>query len=123
MLDELHTYRGGQGADVAMLVRRVREACQAHDTLQCVGTSATMASGDTIAAQRTEVASVASQVFGTTIGAEHVITETLVRATTTRTPDPTTLVQAVQARGDAESTTQHSRPASTRCGQTRCAHG
>ena len=27
VLDELHTYRGRQGADVAMLVRRVREAC------------------------------------------------------------------------------------------------
>jgi len=29
VLDELHTYRGRQGADVAMLVRRVREACRA----------------------------------------------------------------------------------------------
>ncbi len=26
VFDELHTYRGRQGADVAMLVRRVREA-------------------------------------------------------------------------------------------------
>lgn len=26
VLDELHTYRGRQGADVALLVRRVREA-------------------------------------------------------------------------------------------------
>lgn len=39
VLDELHTYRGRQGADVAMLVRRVRDACRAQDTLQCVGTS------------------------------------------------------------------------------------
>lgn len=31
VLDELHTYRGRQGADVAMLVRRVREACQSPD--------------------------------------------------------------------------------------------
>ncbi|MGH3929756.1 MAG: DEAD/DEAH box helicase, partial [Pseudonocardiaceae bacterium] len=37
VLDELHTYRGRQGADVALLVRRVREACAAHDTLQCIG--------------------------------------------------------------------------------------
>ncbi len=29
VLDELHTYRGRQGADVALLVRRVREACAA----------------------------------------------------------------------------------------------
>ncbi|MGH3994191.1 MAG: DEAD/DEAH box helicase, partial [Pseudonocardiaceae bacterium] len=81
VLDELHTYRGRQGADVAMLVRRVRESCRAHDTLQCIGTSATMASGDTQAAQRVEVARVASQIFGTSVAAEHVITETLVRAT------------------------------------------
>ena len=46
VLDELHTYRGRQGADVAMLVRRVRDACQSPD-LQCVGTSATMASAGT----------------------------------------------------------------------------
>ena len=34
VLDELHTYRGRQGADVAMLVRRVREACEAQDSLR-----------------------------------------------------------------------------------------
>ena len=43
VLDELHTYRGRQGADVAMLVRRVRERCR-REKLQCIGTSATMAS-------------------------------------------------------------------------------
>ena len=42
VLDELHTYRGRQGADVALLVRRVREACKASQ-LQCIGTSATLA--------------------------------------------------------------------------------
>ena len=29
VLDELHTYRGRQGADVALLVRRLRDACDA----------------------------------------------------------------------------------------------
>ena len=28
VLDELHTYRGRQGADVALLVRRLRDACE-----------------------------------------------------------------------------------------------
>ena len=42
-LDELHTYRGRQGADVAMLVRRLRDQCAADD-LQVIGTSATMSS-------------------------------------------------------------------------------
>ena len=42
VLDELHTYRGRQGADVAMLVRRVRNVLNATN-LQCIGTSATLA--------------------------------------------------------------------------------
>ena len=44
VLDELHTYRGRQGADVAMLVRRVRDRlCPDREPI-CIGTSATMAS-------------------------------------------------------------------------------
>jgi ATP-dependent helicase YprA (DUF1998 family) len=44
VLDELHTYRGRQGADVAMLVRRLRDRlCRASAPI-CIGTSATMAS-------------------------------------------------------------------------------
>jgi Lhr-like helicase len=103
VLDELHTYRGRLGADVAMLVRRVREACAAHHTLQCIGTSATMASGETQAGQCAEVSRVASQIFGATVDANNVITETLVRATATREPSKEELCQAVRARGDAES--------------------
>ena len=38
VLDEMHTYRGRQGADVALLVRRVREALNATE-MRCVGTS------------------------------------------------------------------------------------
>jgi hypothetical protein len=103
VLDELHTYRGRQGADVAMLVRRVREACEAQDTLQCVGTSATMSSGGTVAEQQRDVAEVASRIFGTSVRPEHVITESLVRATTARHPSVDDLARAVRARGDAES--------------------
>jgi ATP-dependent helicase YprA (DUF1998 family) len=40
VLDELHTYRGRQGADVAILVRKLRQRC-GQDFL-CIGTSATM---------------------------------------------------------------------------------
>ncbi|WKG04631.1 DEAD/DEAH box helicase [Mycolicibacterium sp. HK-90] len=81
VLDELHTYRGRQGADVAMLVRRVRDACQSPD-LQCVGTSATMASAGTEADQRRVVAEVASGLFGTEVTPDRVIGETLDHATT-----------------------------------------
>ena len=80
VLDELHTYRGRQGADVAMLVRRVREAC-ASPSLQCIGTSATMASGGTTADQQQTVAEVASMLFGAPVRPDHVIGETLTRAT------------------------------------------
>jgi superfamily II DNA/RNA helicase len=79
VLDELHTYRGRQGADVALLVRRIR-ALLAPEGLQCIGTSATMASGSADD-RRTAVAAVASKLFGTTVLPTDVIGETLVRAT------------------------------------------
>ncbi|ARL49461.1 helicase superfamily protein [Burkholderia pseudomallei] len=79
VLDELHTYRGRQGADVALLVRRVREALS--DDLQCIGTSATMATEGTEQQKNEKVAEVASRLFGTHIGAANIITETLQRVT------------------------------------------
>ena len=80
VLDELHTYRGRQGADVALLVRRVRDRLSA-DQMQCVGTSATLASTGSYEEQRVEVARVASQLFGAPVEPEHIIGETLQRAT------------------------------------------
>ncbi|GAA1895439.1 DEAD/DEAH box helicase [Streptomyces sodiiphilus] len=81
VFDELHTYRGRQGADVAFLIRRVREACRASETLQCVGTSATMSTEGSWEDQRREVARVAGRLFGTTVLPKRVIGETLIRAT------------------------------------------
>ncbi|WP_424921216.1 protein kinase domain-containing protein [Streptomyces sp. wa1] len=81
VFDELHTYRGRQGADVAFLIRRVREACRASATLQCIGTSATMSTEGSWEDQRREVARVAGRLFGTTVLPKRVIGETLVRAT------------------------------------------
>ncbi|GGZ02498.1 protein kinase domain-containing protein [Streptomyces poonensis] len=80
VFDELHTYRGRQGADVALLIRRVREACQAPD-VQCIGTSATMSTEGTLEDQKKVVAGVATTLFGTKVSPAHVIGETLVRAT------------------------------------------
>lgn len=37
VLDELHTYRGRQGADVAMLIRKLRQRC--GQDLLCIGTN------------------------------------------------------------------------------------
>ncbi len=79
-LDELHTYRGRQGADVAMLCRRIRDQLEAP-RLQYVGTSATIAGPGTRAEQRREIARVATDLFGAEVAPEGVIGETLRRAT------------------------------------------
>ncbi len=72
VLDELHTYRGRQGADVAMLVRRVRNALNATN-LQCIGTSATLSSAGGFDEQRKGVADVATKLFGDTVLPANVI--------------------------------------------------
>ena len=75
VLDELHTYRGRQGADVAMLVRRVRE--RFNENLLCIGTSATIASEGDLEERSLAVANVASRLFGTKVKSQNIITETL----------------------------------------------
>lgn len=98
VLDELHTYRGRQGADVALLVRRVREALADH--LVCIGTSATMATDGTEVERNAKVAEVASRLFGTKIPVTNIITETLKRTTPeTETLETVTsrLAAAIQA--------------------------
>jgi superfamily II DNA/RNA helicase len=80
VLDELHTYRGRQGADVALLVRRVRERLS-PEKLQCIGTSATMASEGSAQNKQQVVAGVASKLFSTTVDPSHVIIEELERVT------------------------------------------
>lgn len=87
VFDELHTYRGRQGADVALLMRRCRLAFGGHEII-FVGTSATMASGGSSMAQRQEVAKVAETLFGTSIEPSQVIGETLERATPQLQGDP-----------------------------------
>ncbi|MCD1654122.1 DEAD/DEAH box helicase [Treponema zuelzerae] len=80
VLDELHTYRGRQGADVAMLVRRLRQRLHAEN-LVCIGTSATMSSVGSEDDQKQVVADVASLLFGARVTKENVIGETLQTAT------------------------------------------
>jgi len=93
VLDELHTYRGRQGADVALLVRRVRQRLNAD--LICIGTSATMASEGTAAERNGTVAQVASKLFGTSIPVENIVTETLERLTLGDLPDAAELSSAL----------------------------
>ncbi|MCF8112187.1 MAG: DEAD/DEAH box helicase [Desulfobacteraceae bacterium] len=76
VLDELHTYRGRQGADVGMLLRRLRNICESEH-LQFIGTSATLAAPGTLEEQQHEVAAVGTRIFGSKVLPEMVISETL----------------------------------------------
>ncbi len=97
VLDELHTYRGRQGADVALLVRRVREATHAS-RLQVVGTSATLAGGGTVDEQKAEIAAVATRLFGAPVEPANVVGETLVRSTAAPRPDDPAWVAGLRSR-------------------------
>lgn len=79
VFDELHTYRGRQGADVAMLIRRLKSICKRN--LQCIGTSATMVSDETVADPRMVVADFASTIFAEHFDPEQVIEERLEAST------------------------------------------
>lgn len=82
VFDELHTYRGRQGADVSMLIRRIKAMAAKGNQIICIGTSATMVADDnsTLKAQREKVAQVASTIFGTVFTEDSIITEHLERS-------------------------------------------
>jgi hypothetical protein len=82
VFDELHTYRGRQGADVAMLVRRLKERYGAPD-LRHIGASATMVASEdaTHAERRQAVAQFAASFFGHPFDADSVVDEALAPAT------------------------------------------
>lgn len=97
VLDELHTYRGRQGADISLLARRLRNRLGA-EKLQCVGTSATLASGGTFTEQQTEIANVASTLFGAPVKPEFIIGETLQRETAALNIDNKDHLQRIRRR-------------------------
>ena len=76
VFDELHTYRGRQGADVGILIRRIRSRCDNNPV--CIGTSATMVAGSgSVKDQKAEVAGVAATIFGKEFAVDQIIQETL----------------------------------------------
>ena len=88
VMDELHFYRGRQGADVSMLTRRLQAA--AGRELQTVATSATIASSgkqdSSREEQKTTVAQLASSFFGQQIPPTNVVDETLRRVAEVPSP-------------------------------------
>jgi Lhr-like helicase len=96
VVDELHTYRGRQGADVAMLVRRLKERCAGNGLIH-VGTSATMVADRNAAprARRAAVADFASRLFGHVLDADDVIEEELVPFTDAAVPSTAELTDSL----------------------------
>ncbi len=84
VFDELHTYRGRQGSDVSLLIRRIKHL--AKQNIVTIGTSATMASGGTREEKKQAVADVAETIFGDTFTLSQIIGEYLVTCTN---PDKT----------------------------------
>lgn len=95
VFDELHTYRGRQGADVSLLIRKLRQ--RSGKNLLCIGTSATMSTQGGRDARRQTVADVASKLFGLPIQASQVIDETLQRSITRTLPDVKELQECLTA--------------------------
>lgn len=69
VVDELHTFDGAQGSDLACLVRRLRDRLECGEELACIGTSATV--GDDAEA----LTKYASDVFATPFGEDSVLRE------------------------------------------------
>ncbi len=80
VFDELHTYRGRQGADVSMLIRRIRS--NGVQQIVSIGTSATMVSDSVgnLEHQKAAVAKVATKLFGCPFTSGQVINEKLARS-------------------------------------------
>ncbi|BBD58010.1 DEAD/DEAH box helicase domain-containing protein [Nostoc sp. HK-01] len=93
VLDELHTYRGRQGADVSILIRKLRQRC--GQKLLCIGTSATMSSEGSRQQRRQVVADVASKLFGVEIKSSNVIDETLERSIQSAAPTTEKLRESI----------------------------
>lgn len=71
-VDELHTFDGAQGTDLACLLRRLKRRLGIYDGyLCCVGTSATMGSGESSG----NILSYAEEIFGEPFDKDAVITE------------------------------------------------
>jgi hypothetical protein len=74
VLDEVHTYSGKRGSDVACLIRRLKERTGTIGTIRCIATSATVQSEEGEDAQQA-IADFASNLFGEKFEKEHIIGE------------------------------------------------
>lgn len=104
VLDEIHTYSGSRGADVAALIRRLKQHTQTAGHLRCIGTSATVESGATNGGAgngRREtaeqaIARFASDLFGELFEPADVVTETYAPLPAGLAPEDLRLAGAIQ---------------------------
>lgn len=83
VVDELHTFDGAQGTDLACLIRRLKDRLETPEkALCCVGTSATLGGPDDVATLRRYAEDVFGEPFGTdaVIGEERQSAETFLGA-------------------------------------------
>jgi len=93
VFDELHTYRGRQGSDVSLLVRRIKSWCTKE--FVCIGTSATMSSDGTPLEKKQKVAEVATTIFGSSYSPDEIIGEYLETCTNGKKYSPFELRNAI----------------------------
>ena len=102
VVDEMHTFDGAQGSDLALLIRRVKHRVDMpKDHLICVGSSATLGSGDDAVV---DLITYAETIFGERFLGDAVVRETRVSASDALkmveyfdTPDPEAVLDALKA--------------------------
>ncbi|MBI1252956.1 MAG: DEAD/DEAH box helicase [Hyphomonas sp.] len=102
VVDELHTFDGAQGADLALLIRRLKARLKTPaGHLACVGSSATLGSGDEAAEKLVKYA---EDLFGERFEAKGVVREDrlltheyLESIDFTDLPSPQSVLEAVEA--------------------------
>ncbi|MEQ8224169.1 MAG: DEAD/DEAH box helicase, partial [Candidatus Eremiobacterota bacterium] len=74
VVDELHTFDGAQGSDLACLIRRLKTGLDIKDNeLCCTGTSATLGDGDK--QNREDLLDYAKEIFGEDFSDDSIVTE------------------------------------------------
>ena len=105
VLDEIHTYQGALGSEIACLVRRLRGHVDVNG-LVCVGLSATVSAGGDHDADVRRTAAFASDLFAVPFGADAIVEESPVEAPVPDpasigpAPDPVALRAALAAGGE-----------------------
>jgi DEAD/DEAH box helicase domain-containing protein len=101
VVDEMHTFDGAQGSDLALLIRRVKHRVDMpKNHLICVGSSATLGSGDDAVV---DLIAYAETIFGERFIGDAVVRETRISASDAlkmvehfETPDPEAVLAALK---------------------------